>query len=152
MQVFARETTDYIADRFCEYYDKMRPKPISIIQAEKLIDYVSGPCPKPSGNTTVNLSSPHVTGGGKRRPSKNEIDAIVNADDGPTVWDELFDALIARSGESLRQLMQYAFDEQMPADEIAQRLGIVDREYYRRRLVILSQAAVMAAVAGLIEY
>jgi hypothetical protein len=157
MQTFPRETTDYIARQFCAYFDRKKPQKMTIADAQKLIDYVSGPAPRVSGIDNIDYSRPRVSGGGRRRPSDIEIENMIkryyNEDTYLSDWDEVFDMVIRyykrKSNQEVLQLIKLAFKEQKKCENVCKTLHISERSFYNNRLQILNKSAVFAISIGL---
>lgn len=97
LRVFPRETMDKVAEEFCNYFKRKNGARLSYEDAKKLIDYVSGPAPKPADASGIDYSRPVVSGGGSTRPTKSEIDSMLRKyepDMQDEEWDKVFDEVL----------------------------------------------------------
>ena len=155
MQAFSRETTDYIADRYFEYFrNKKSRKKLTVHEARKLIDYVSGPVPSSGGLDAIDYTRVRTSGGGRRRPTKTEVDQIFAGMEEQTLWDAVFDELWRRcSGDpDTENTIVYTFRDCLSEDEICDRMNICRATYFRRRVTVLSRAGILAVQEGILDY
>lgn len=152
MQVFPRETTDYISEQFLLYF---RRKKMSIREAKAIIDYVQGsPTPLPSESGAVDYSRTRVQGGHDKRPSAEYIGRIVEKLEHRARWDEVFEELLIRCEQEpeAERIIDLFFNKRLKENEICNELHIDRATYYDYKNVLLCRAAVLAIVEGLIEY
>lgn len=156
MQVFTRETTDYIADQFiCFYSRKYAPK-MTFREAATLIDFVAGPVPAGGGTGATDYARPRTSGGGRMRPTKEMYDAIIakcTPDEETEEWNDVFNQIIERNAQnkSIIAFMEMLFKDAVSCEKICETMHIEERTFYRYRLAILEQAGVVAYSKNLIK-
>ena len=165
MQAFPQKTTDYIAEQFKAYFIRKEHSGYTLREARTLIDYASGPVPSPQGSTAIDLTKPIITGGGKVRPSKMDVDRIVDRhaiDIDDALWNAVFDELIQslkdgmlegfkdkENAKALR-LIKLAFKYCKKREEICDLMHMKSTKTYNNyRLAILATAGIFAIKKGL---
>lgn len=149
MQIFSKETLDYVAHRFKIYFHG-HDRRMSYRDAATLIDYVSGPAPACGGSDAIDLTRPHVSGGGGRRPSDSSVEGVVGRleemQDIDDEWAAVFDELRQRCERDpeAEQIIKYAFEKRQTEAETCEAMGISRSTYHRDKATVLSIAAVLA--------
>lgn len=153
MRVFPRKTTDYIAEQFCNYFQRKLDHRMTIREAKTLIDFVSGPSPAPQEVGATDYSSPRVSGGGTVRPTESQVEEIFQKYEDTAPWDAVFDDLLRQCKEepTAVEIIHMAFRDGKRESEICEKLNISPKTYYNYRITILVRAAVLATVAGNLE-
>jgi len=156
MQVFPRETLDYIASKYRSYANKDKIC-MTVREARTVIDYASGPVPAPTDLGAVDTTRPNITGGGRTRPSKQSVDEIFagleERADAADEWAKLFDELAIRcQAEPDAEMMIKAIKQYTPEDVVCEEMHISSATYFRYREAVLSRAAVLAVQNGLMIY
>ncbi len=158
MQPFLQETTDYIAEQFRAFFDRKEKRPLSLKDARTMVDFVSGPAPASLGGSAIDPSKPYVTGGGRPRPSAEQVTRILekyeNTDEDADLWDEVFTELIRSLKEENHKkalrLIKLAFKKQIKTERICEIMDIKStRTYNNYRLVILTKAGILAIKKGI---
>lgn len=157
MQLFSREIMDYIDRRFQAHYCK-RTSQMSIAEANMLIDYVSGPVPIPHGLRASDYTKPRVSGGGKTRPTRAQVDLLFNKVekqyDLDSAWDGVFENLITRceNEPDAKKIIEYTYEERLYDSDICEKMNISRTTYYEYRSTILSRAGLLAVQAGILKF
>ena len=159
IETFPRETINWIADRFRDYFDRKRCDNLSLREARMMIDYVAGPAPPPSTSAAMDYSRVKVTGGGTYpRPSKQDIEEIYNKrfpeDEPLNEWDEVFDELIEsnKKHSGTVKIINMAFRDRQSHHIICDELHIGRTTYFRHRRTILEKAGLIAVKKGLLRH
>jgi hypothetical protein len=155
MQALPQQITDYIADRFVEYFSRKDNNRLNYREARTLIDYVAGPSAGGGGNLTADYMKPVISGGGGRRPSAAQVEAILQryeVDDSDLIWDAVFDELItsyrrAKNKKALR-IITLAFKKEFRREDICRVVHIAEKTFNNYRLAILTAAAIYAVKRG----
>ena len=156
MQTFPREITDYIAKQFYAYFDRKQPLKLTITEAQKLIDFVSGPAPGAPKMAGIDLTKPRVNGGGRRRSTEAEIDRILSRsnkdEDENKEWDKVFNKVISQYKRDCDQegllLIKLVFKERKKCANVCKILHISERTFFNNRLQILNKSAIFATIMG----
>jgi hypothetical protein len=154
MQVFDRETTDYIAREFNCYFYRLWRKRLSIKEARTIIDFVSEGSAPGFGSITFDYSVPRVKGGGNKKPEEGEVRKIMENAPTPNEWDQVFAELIDRCSEDdiLKGIIYLYFKDCNSVDKVCDKLHISKHLFFKNRRIILSRAGVLAVKQGLISY
>lgn len=157
MQIFSREIMNYIDNRFQLYY-RTQNKKMSLADANMLINYVSGPAPIPHELRASDFAQPRVIGGGKTRPSKSQIDLIIDKAEKKaeldSKWASVFDELILRckdDSDAVR-IIELTFKERLYDNDICEILSISRTTFYEYRAAILSRAGILAVQSGILKF
>ena len=136
MQVFNRETTDYIAEQFYLYFQRKQGKGQSMAaeEAKDLIDYVQ-------------------LGSSGKIPPESRVKMIIEKVEDIPVWNEVFDELIRRCEQEpdAEKIILLAFRDRQKEEHICDNMIICPKTYYNYRVVILCRAAVLAVTKGVIR-
>lgn len=155
---FSNEVIDDIAKRFRLYFIRRASRKLTYREAQTLIDHESGPSPKPSGKITSDNTRPRVTGGGRARPTDEQVNGILERhaianEAEPDEWDAVFDELMKRSYLPLefKKVILMAFMDNLENYTISDELHVTLKTYYNYRRAILDMAAVIAVSKGLLK-
>ena len=155
IEVFPKETLDTVSKELKDYFRRKRCGKMSPRDAEKLIDYVSGPTPRGGAYSATDYTKPRVSGGGTRRPSDGDIEAIMNkySEEKPNEWDEVFARLMkeVEDDPQAKGIVQMAFRDGLSGFVIAEEGYIGRTTYFRKRRTILEKAALIAVEMGVLE-
>ncbi|SHI24550.1 hypothetical protein SAMN02745823_03843 [Sporobacter termitidis DSM 10068] len=127
-------------------------------QAATLIDYASGPVPSPTSSGAIDTSRPHVTGGGRVRPSRESVEAIYSdleeQQEADERWAQVFDELIERceTDPDAKNVIEYGFRLNLSEEDVCKAMDLGKTTYYNYRAIVLAQAAVLAVRDGLMYY
>jgi len=154
MQVFDTATKKTIENKFYAYFSKKRTRvKISLKDAEKLVDYASWPAPRIGTMSAMDVSQGRVSGGGRRKPSRDEVDAIFSRCTAQDEWDELFDDLMDRTeDDQITQTIILVFCECLPEETVCEMMHVSHTAYTERKSAILCKAGILAVQKGLLEY
>jgi hypothetical protein len=123
-----------------------------------LIDYVSGPVPMPHGLKASDISRPRVLGGGNTRPTKVQIDSLLERanekSEVTSAWDGVFEELIVRykSEAFMVKIIELSFNDRLFDVDICEQMNISRTTYYEYRANILSRAGILAVQAGILKF
>lgn len=155
MQVFPRDTTDFVADQFVRYYKRKKPVKLSPRDAAAMIDNIVGPAPRPAPAGSIDYARPKVSGGGKVRPTDSMIESIMrkyidDPESNTGIWDAVFDEILQKykSDRLIMRFINLAFRDCVSEPCICAELNISTASYYLYRNVILTRAAIYAAFKG----
>jgi len=155
MQVFSRQTTDYIAEQFYLYFNRIKNKSqcMTIRDARDIVDYVS-PSLRPTGSSSMDYSSPRVDGGGPKRPSEDHICRIVERLEDIPPWDDTFKTLLQKCEwePDAEKIIYLTFRDCMGEVDICEALSISRATYFNYRSTILQRGAVIAYSKKIIDF
>lgn len=154
MSAFPQETTARIAREFYGYFRRKSQQRLTYREARTLIDNVSGPVPPPSVVSAIDYSRPRVSGGGRPRPTDNEVESIFRRhEEDPSEWDNVFDELLRRhdTDQEIKRLVFMNFRDGCGDGAICDELHISRPTYYRKRRSVLERAGVIAVEFGLLK-
>jgi hypothetical protein len=159
MQMFPREITDYVGDQFCAFFGRRMRHAMTLWEAQMLIDHAAGPAPAMGTGRAADLTRPRVDGGGRTRPSGEDIEAILHKYAGGQFedndWDGVFTELIRsyqaeRDAKALR-VIRLTFERNKKREAICEQMHISTRTFHNYRLAVLSRACLLAVSRGLVK-
>lgn len=157
MQALPRETTDYIAEKFREYFEAKAAGRLTLKDARKVVDYlsISGPASEPVGAGAHDTTKPHVKGGGRTRPTQEQIERILDKKsmfEPDDLWNEVFDEVLrmynAENNIKAKRFIGLCFKKQLKREDVCKKMHISEKTFNNYRIAILTAAGICAVQKG----
>ena len=155
---FTRNQLDYIDRQLAQYFlPHSKAHSISYRDAKKMIDYVSSPVSIPNEPNGIDLSAPKVQGGGGRRPTESEYDAIIakaeQKADQNEEWRQLIREFLVRiqGDKTAEQMIKFTYKDKLLDYEISEHMNISLRTFYSYKKSVLEKVGTLAVQEGLMS-